>query len=237
MSTIAGVDLTSPEILVTISLILIFSAVFLLIMYKIARKKTEPKEVKGSELAGIVDIKPGEFNLERLDIKMDILHDEKNAKPLTWTSEPRSSIPELAEVKQVIQEKPAIRPNLFESRAIIREDENLKLEDELPEEPFEITSEQRIETQKKVEIKFHVEQPEPVAAKEVKPEIKPPEVKVLEVKQPETASPREAELKIMTLGEKKPEVKQTETPPASKEIEKPADKELEKKASKRKSIF
>src|SRR3972149_10756824 len=187
IESIAGVELTSPQILlgVAINLILIIIAVFLLIRLKRAKKKAEPKKGKESELAGIADIKPGEFNLERLDIKMDALHDEKNAKPLSWASEPKSWIPEPAEAKQVIQEKPEKIPNDFESRAIIKEDDNLKLEDDLPEETFEIPSEQRIETQKNLEIKFHVEQFEPLAPQKVELEIPPPEVKVVEVKQPE----------------------------------------------------
>ena len=116
--SIAGFDLTSQEnLLILANLVLIIIAVFLLIRLRIANKKNEPEKEKKTELAGIADIKPGDFKLDRLDLNKEILQQEK---------------PGIIEDTEELPENPdTISIN---GRYVTPERNELELEDDAPEE-------------------------------------------------------------------------------------------------------
>ncbi len=89
-TSLQGIDFTSPNTLLIIAnIILITIAFFLLARLRRSRKKRETKEPgihqkkeQKGELAGIAEIKPEEFNLERLDLKPDFLTGAKTAESI-----------------------------------------------------------------------------------------------------------------------------------------------------------
>jgi hypothetical protein len=112
--TVAGFDLTSENLLIVGNLVLIIIAVLLLIRLRIADKKNKTEKEKQSELAGIVDIKPEDFNMDRLDLNKEILQQEKSdVKP----------------------------PGTIDVQSVTPEINGLKLEDDPPEETIVIQSE------------------------------------------------------------------------------------------------
>ncbi len=226
MNLIENLDITSTNnLLIIANIVLIILAIFLLVKLRKSIVKHEkefepgayPKKEHETDLTGIADIKPEEFNPERFDL---------NKNFLTTATTPKSIPVEIG--SKSMQASDALSLDAAASDAgILGTDE---LEDELLEE-FDLSKvdspeiPQPVKQEEKTKDEFVVT-PEPKITVPEKEEEKP----VVKI----TAPP---ELKLFTLDEtKKPE---EISAPASAELLTPekAEEQKVKKASKRKSLF
>jgi hypothetical protein len=244
MNLIESMDITSSNnLLIIANIVLIICAIFLLVKVRKSIVKHEEefepgaylKKEKETDLTGIADIKPEEFNPERFDLKKDFF------TPAT----PPKTIP--VEMGSTAMKAPAtLSLDAVVNDAGILETDELEFEDELPEEfaLFQVDS---------------PEIPQPVKQEEKAEEefVVPPELKLFSLedkkKPEENTAPPTPEVKTMppVKEEVKPIVKLA-APPALKLFtlaEKPAtltesmsdetsiQEQKVKKVSKRKSLF
>ncbi|VVB88367.1 Uncharacterised protein [uncultured archaeon] len=224
-----GLDFTNFTILLILSnIVLIIIAVFFLIKLRRSQKKAEakaengkqPKKEKKGELAGIVDIKPEEFNLGRFDLKTDFLAPTKpletNPSAVAGTASDTNEtyerpwmrlkneavVPEPAfEEKEAITQQVMKQPETAEVTQMVMEID--ELEDELPEE-FIVSHVRKLEIPQPEKEEQNLSKEPPVTQPEIK-EAPSGFEKVEETKPEEVVAPDEPVINAKEKEEPKPE--------------------------------
>jgi hypothetical protein len=181
-------------IMLVANIVFIIIAVFLFIRLRKIEKKPEPEIKQQTELSGIADITPVEFNRERFGIEEKKIPEPE--KTMEAGEEEKIEASKIAELK-LEDELPEVGEAPRKKRAAAKKEE-MKVPEETVVEKQEVPPE-KIEIPEKIEFKFEEKEPE----KEEEKIEKKPEKKASKKKKPVKKEPA-AKMETKQAPRKKP---------------------------------